>query len=335
MANPIFFVVRHGRTAGNEDNCYRGWSNKKQAQLNDDGRQDMREAGLYLKGLGIKFPLILADDLNRSQESEKILAKMLGIKEVEVDKRLRPLNVGDFTGKDKTENPLDDYAKHPSKKIPGGESMREFERRLSLVFTDIAELISQIKQPILIIGHGSTISYLHNAFNKGEKNVGYEGMVHPGGVLVFTKDGIEPLLKPKTEDSEDPDESEDAEEEKLDQAVVLYMDAKEIGKPKGAHCDDCRMFIGTKDALGKCGAVAGSIKPLGVCGLYVFGQPNQFTKSGNLSKETAGYIDNGPTHCGSCEYFEGEGSCKKVKSDPKTIEFGGCCNAYEPKKEEK
>jgi hypothetical protein len=117
---------------------------------------------------------------------------------------------------------------------------------------------------------------------------------------------------------------------KLDQAIVLYMTAAEIGKSKGAHCDDCRMFIGKDHAIGKCGAVEGPINgETGVCGLYVFGEPNQLTKSGTLSKETAGYIDNGPTHCASCEYFQGVGSCEKVQSTPSQIEDGGCCNHWE------
>jgi hypothetical protein len=122
------------------------------------------------------------------------------------------------------------------------------------------------------------------------------------------------------------------EEAKLDQAVVLYMDGTQIGKAKGAHCDDCIMFIGKEDAAGECGAVEGPIQPLGVCGLYVFGEPNTFKKSGGLSKQSAGYIADGPTHCGSCEYFVRAGLCKKVKNSPSLIEQGGCCNAWERKK---
>jgi hypothetical protein len=115
---------------------------------------------------------------------------------------------------------------------------------------------------------------------------------------------------------------------KLDKAVVLYMDAAAIAKPKGAHCDDCIMYIGTEEASGRCGAVAGVIQPLGVCGLYVFGEPNNFKESGHLSKKVAGYIDDGPTHCGTCKYFNGKDACRKVEG---VIEFGGCCNYWTPR----
>jgi hypothetical protein len=70
------------------------------------------------------------------------------------------------------------------------------------------ELVARLKKPIVVVGHGSTISFLHNNFQggtfslgKGPK-VGYEGLVHPGGVLTFTRQGIFPLLKSKQFDGE-------------------------------------------------------------------------------------------------------------------------------------
>jgi len=40
---------------------------------------------------------------------------------------------------------------------------------------------------------------LHNAFNKSGGEVGYEGLVNPGGVLMFTSKGIEPLTQKRSE----------------------------------------------------------------------------------------------------------------------------------------
>jgi hypothetical protein len=57
------------------------------------------------------------------------------------------------------------------------------------------DLILEIKQPILIVGHGSTVSFLNNHMTETTKEVGYEGLTEPGGVLVFTANGIIPLLK--------------------------------------------------------------------------------------------------------------------------------------------
>lgn len=315
MNKALFYVVRHGRTEGNENNIYRGWSNAKFAQLSSDGREDIKAAAEFLKKIGVSAPIILSDDLDRAVESQQILADNLGIKELATDKRLRPLNVGDFTGKEQEDHPLDSYTKYMNKPIPGGESLNEFNKRLAKVFQDILELVAQLKEPVLIIGHGSTLSFLNYVGNNAE--MGYEGLVYPGGVAVYTKNGITPLFSKKLPDTE---------ASKLDQAIVLYMDGSEIGRPEGARCADCKMFI----TGGKCGVKAGPTSgPKGVCGLYAFGKPDQMTEEGTLSDEAVGYVELGATHCKSCEYFGGPNRCQKVKSEPKKIEAEGCCNAWD------
>jgi broad specificity phosphatase PhoE len=195
MAQPLFILTRHGRTAGNEKNIYRGWSNADFAQLDENGQQDARDAGIYLKGLGLEFAAILVDDLARTQETAKIIAEILGVTEILTDKRLRPVNVGDFTGKSKAAYPLEEYMDNPKKKIPGGESLAEFNKRQAKVFADVLELIAQLKKMVLVVGHGSNTSFLYHNVNKGGKEVGYEGMTEPGGIMTFDKSGLFPIFK--------------------------------------------------------------------------------------------------------------------------------------------
>jgi broad specificity phosphatase PhoE len=203
MSNPLFILARHGRTAGNERNIYRGWSNAEFAQLDEEGKRDAKDAGIYMKGLEFEFPVILVDDLARTQETARIIAGILGIKEIITDKRLRPVNVGDLTGKSKVLYPLDEYTKNPSKQIPGGESINQFNARKASVFGDILEALTKLRQqtgrPVmfLIIGHGSNASFLYHAVNKGGKEIGYEGMTEPGGIMAFTKDALTALFKKK------------------------------------------------------------------------------------------------------------------------------------------
>ena len=196
MTEPLFFVLRHGATASNADDCYRGWSNGPEAQLSPEGREGVRESALFLKNCGYKFPMILVDDLDRAQETANITASILGIKETETVPNLKPLNVGDLAGKSKKLFPIEPYLKDPNKRLPNGETHSEFDVRMGKVFSDVLELIEEIKHPVLIIAHGSTVSFLHNHMTKkaGEE-VGYEGLVLPSGVLVFTTDGIIPLIK--------------------------------------------------------------------------------------------------------------------------------------------
>lgn len=197
----LFYSVRHGRTAGNELDIYRGHSTEDFARLAPEGRDDAREAAVFLKRAGQSFPMVLSDDLPRATESASILAGILGIKTVEKDRRLRPLNVGEFTGKSKKDHPLEKYLKNQSLKIPGGESMKEFNRRLAGVSADILEVVEKLKKPILIVGHGSTISFWKATAN-GETEAGYESIVQPGGVVVYSSAGLFPLFKLKYDEDE-------------------------------------------------------------------------------------------------------------------------------------
>lgn len=237
----LFLVTRHGSTAGNAEDIYRGWSNEDFAQLSPQGRDDAREAALFIKKLGTKFPIILSDDLDRSQESQQIIAGILGLREVQTDKRLRPLDVGDYEGKDKKKYPLDEYVKNKSKKIPGGESMNGFNRRLSLVCADMSELVAKLKKPILLIGHGSTISYLHNSTSNTE--VGYEGLVHPGGIVIFSRQGVVPVFKRKFGEGEKPPFKQGT-------AVAGFVTDEENEPPR--ECWNCRNFGKEISGLGYC-----------------------------------------------------------------------------------
>ena len=187
----LFAIVRHGATKGNSKNEYRSWSNDPDAQLTGAGRDGVRESALWLQKSGQSFPLIISDDLDRAVETRKILKDILQIPVDQTDPRLRPLNVGKFTGKKKSDYPLDKYLKNKALKIPGGESVNEFNSRQAKFFDYVSQVVAKLG-PILLVGHGSTVSFLHNHFNAGGE-IGYEGLVNPAGVLMFTSKGVEPL----------------------------------------------------------------------------------------------------------------------------------------------
>ena len=242
MINPLFFFSRHGKTPHNDDGLYRGWSNDPEAQLSPEGRDDAREAGITLKSYGIDFPLIISDDLSRTTETKQIIADILGIKEQFTDKRLRTIDVGDFTGKSKDKYPIKEYSNTPSKKIPGGESFAEFNRRMALAFADVLSIVEKVHKPIVVVGHGANVAFLNNHLSpKPKEKVQYEGLVNPGGVLVFTTDGIIPLTR------------------KRDGAPIPLKDGtstsgfvtdEENHPPR--ECWNCRNFVRNVDSLGGC-----------------------------------------------------------------------------------
>lgn len=122
---------------------------------------------------------------------------------------------------------------------------------------------------------------------------------------------------------------------KIDQAAALYFPARIIGQPEGASCGRCFMYRGYPRGQGSCTVVEGAINgPNGICGLYVHGKGDSDETAEKLSKKSAGYSEEGPTHCGSCEYYGGNsnsGPCQKVSG---TVEFGGCCNLWSPKEKQ-
>ena len=112
----------------------------------------------------------------------------------------------------------------------------------------------------------------------------------------------------------------------IPKSVALYYPPPLIGEQPGARCGRCLMF----NEEGRCAAVEGSINAdTGVCGLYVHGDP-EGSNFGLIGKDVAGYVENGPTHCGNCQYYGGgeslSGSCEKIEGQ---VDFYGCCNSWE------
>jgi hypothetical protein len=123
-------------------------------------------------------------------------------------------------------------------------------------------------------------------------------------------------------------------EYKHSKAAVLYFKPKSINRAAGARCGACWKFIRN---TGECLEVSGDIAARGVCGLYVNGVPHptrlehtwRITK---ISKEEAGYIERGDSHCVGCKNMANPGEpsspCREVEG---LIEQRGCCNEYEPR----
>ena len=121
-------------------------------------------------------------------------------------------------------------------------------------------------------------------------------------------------------------------EHKDTKAAVLYFRPASIGRAAGARCGACWKFI---RGPGECLEVKGSIRAAGVCGLYVNGvahptHPNHAWRITRVSKEEAGYTDEGDTHCVSCTYMANPGNatsaCEEVEG---IVEQRGCCNEHE------
>lgn len=197
MNDVIFYGVRHGTTAGNEKDIYRSWSNAPLAQLNEQGKDEARLAGLWFLNNRIPIDMIISDSLDRVADTSKIIADILGIRTVHLTPKLHPLNMGDWTLKSKADHPVEPFLKNRKKVIPGGESIEEFDKRQLDFWTEMLKLIVESQKTILFAFHGSNVSFLNNSlFNRtGQEKVGYEGLVNPGGIVMATDDAIYPLTQ--------------------------------------------------------------------------------------------------------------------------------------------
>lgn len=120
-------------------------------------------------------------------------------------------------------------------------------------------------------------------------------------------------------------------------AAVLYFKPKSINRKGGARCGACWKFVALDGDTGECLEVIGDILRRGVCGLYVNGVPHKRDdqeirkwRIHRVSKEEAGYTDDGDTHCVGCRFMaepsEVMSPCEEVEG---LVEQEGCCNEHE------
>jgi probable phosphoglycerate mutase len=86
------FVARHGQTDWNLEHRWQGWADPP---LNATGRAQAAELGEAMTGRGIAA--VVSSDLRRAAETAEIAAARLGLP-VELDSRLREVDVGEWSG---------------------------------------------------------------------------------------------------------------------------------------------------------------------------------------------------------------------------------------------
>jgi broad specificity phosphatase PhoE len=140
-----FFLVRHGRTAGNATR-YLGWSDEP---LDDTGRREAMAVRTALEHETIGA--IYSSPFARAMDTARPLASALGL-DIEARESLREINFGDYQGLSKIDHPLKvrfDYATTP---IPGGESLADVARRSMAFMEEIAPRL-RAGETIAVVSH--------------------------------------------------------------------------------------------------------------------------------------------------------------------------------------
>jgi broad specificity phosphatase PhoE len=148
------YVVRHGATSMNNQtdlsqDRIRGWSD---VPLAPEGREEAKKAAEELRQFNIQ--LIVTSDLARAQETAHIIGEALGGIPVTPNQKLRPWNLGDFTGAN-TKEALPKIAvfaqQTPDQPIPGGESFNSFKARANQGLAEVIQMAAG--RPVAIVTH--------------------------------------------------------------------------------------------------------------------------------------------------------------------------------------
>lgn len=199
MHDFLCLLLRHGQTDRSESPTYRGQSNEVVDHLNENGKRTIRESAAFVSHLPLDITYVISSDLFRTEESAEIICDILGLDTFRMDERLRPLNVGDFAGKNKEEYPIDEYLENPSKKFPNGESVDDFENRQYDFAKSVFQWIESGKLKagsILIVCHDDVIGYWLNSQRKNPSNrylTEKPDVVKEGGVVLVTSGEIFPI----------------------------------------------------------------------------------------------------------------------------------------------
>lgn len=188
----VAYVVRHGDTALNDENRYRG---QLDAPLNDKGRKDAEDLRKFFKDKEIGQAW--TSDLKRASDTASTILRGKKVPATRVAD-LRPLDAGEFTGKKKDEHKdeMKKYQEDTSKVIPGGESIDNLHNR------NRRPLLKAFRagvsgKPSLVSTHSSVIHSVGHILH-GKHDV---ALVEPGGAVKITWNGkkfqAKPVLKPK------------------------------------------------------------------------------------------------------------------------------------------
>lgn len=190
QGNVLLYVVRHGVTTPDELGVRGGWNDDP---INETGKQQAEDVRDYLKGKTFKH--VISSDMDRAQETAAIIAPN---HKRYTDQQLRPWDVGKFAGKDHDlyKDEFDQYQKHPSMKIPDGESMAEFATRLHGALMKYVEFARK-NGPTLIVMHSRNFTqFKHHIEDSSEFKKPTDGdKVREGGIMVILDEGKEHQLK--------------------------------------------------------------------------------------------------------------------------------------------
>jgi len=160
------YVFRHSESVYNKMGVFSG---RSQVRLSTYGRKKAQQIAQKLKNE--KIDLAFTSPLSRTKECLDYILKYHPETEITVDKKLIERDCGKLTGKSKKEY-AHKYPKlfpiyHRSYDIPppGGESMKQVDKRVSSFIKDLLRIVKKRKiKTVIIATHGNSIRPIRKHF---------------------------------------------------------------------------------------------------------------------------------------------------------------------------
>ena len=150
----LLILVRHGETVFNVEGRWQGQGN---SPLTERGLAQARELGRALAQEPITA--VYSSDLGRAVQTAREVAVLHGL-EVQLEQRLREIDVGGWTGKNRDEidaeypSGREAWAKAPGRmQLPDGETLLEVQTRALAFFAE--RMPAHADHTIVVISHGA------------------------------------------------------------------------------------------------------------------------------------------------------------------------------------
>jgi len=162
---PVLVLVRHGESQWNLENRFTGWVD---VPLSEKGIQEAAAAGERLKKENLKFDCAFTSDLQRAQNTLKLILEKLGQTGIPVEKNqaLNERHYGELQGLNKAETAKkfgDEQVKIWRRSYDiappgaGGESLKDTAARTLPYFE--SRILAQIKagKNVIVAAHGNSL----------------------------------------------------------------------------------------------------------------------------------------------------------------------------------
>ncbi len=183
------YLFRHGTTTDNANGVFSGW---RDVGLNEKGKRDAEIVALRLKGT--KIDVFFHSGMKRSKQTlNEVLKFHKGKREITEDERIKERSYGNLQGKTHLEivkkfgpEKYDKWHRSYDVRPPGGESMRDVEKRVLSFIGYLLKMMGDDKVNVAISAHGNsmrafrkcfeglTISEMIGLYNDYEKVYEYE-----------------------------------------------------------------------------------------------------------------------------------------------------------------